>query len=263
MKTGAIVLMLLLGLASVCRAQSTSSQLLDRAIARYTEAMDASRRDDRVRGFGAAELLFQQAIDVDPADASVALYVNLGNAALQAEHIGTAIAAYRQALALDPTHSQALQNLNFARAAVPESFRHETRGGLVNTLFFWTALYSREQVMGAAALCFLLAAVALALGMAWRQPLFRNLAVIPFIGWAVCLISLLVAQGSSNATDAVVIAGDVVLRSADSENAPPRLSESLSSGVEVRVLRERDRWTEVEIPGGRTGWVLDSAVKRL
>jgi len=252
------------GSSGQCQVSKQVPSLVSRAIQQYSAAMEAKGRDERIRGFALAEQLFRQLIEEQVEDEpSAALNINLGNAALQAEHVGSAILAYRRALAIDPSNSQAQQNLVYARMAVPEIFRLESTSGLIDTLFFWHAVYSRSQITGFASICFLVAAVMFASGLIWRQPLARNLALVPVIGWAICLFSVFLSGDLGSQDAAVVIVNELVLRSADSENSPPRLSEALTGGVEVRILRQRDRWTEIELLGGRSGWVLNSGFERL
>ena len=182
--------------------------------------------------------------------------VNLGNAALQAEHVGTAIAAYRRALHLDPGHSRANQNLAFARGTLPDWAQSASTNDLVETLFFWRRLYSAYQIATLSAAAFLLAAVLVGIGIALRSPAWRNLGLLPLVVWGILGISLWwPVQGTTG--DAVVSAQSATLRSADSENSPPRISDPLPDGTELSVLQHRDRWTEVQL-GNRSGWVRSS-----
>lgn len=238
-----------------------SKPLLSRGIQQYEAAMAATDRNARIAGFRTAEQLFRQSIDEMAQDArGAAVYVNLGNAALQAEHVGPAIWAFRRALRCDPANLQAQQNLQFARSLIPQVFQRDQTTDMVTTLFFWNQMYSRSLILGIGACLFLVAAMAFAYGWAAGLAWVRNLALLPALGWLLCLASTWFVAEAPGA-EAVVVADEVILRSADSENSPQRLSEAMPSGVEVRVLRERERWTEVELPGGRSGWVLRSAVQ--
>jgi hypothetical protein len=145
--------------------------------------------------------------------------------------------------------------------AVPEVYRRESASGLMDTLFFWKALYSRGQISGLAGISFLLAAACFAAGLARRRPLLRNLALLPLVCWLVLVVSSSVNPDNSGDREAVVVADELVVYSADSENSAPRLSVPLTSGVEVVILRQRDRWTEVELSGGRSGWVRSSGIE--
>ncbi len=248
-------------------AGSTETEaVLQRATAAYTEAMEIRDRDQRLQAFLVAEQLYRQIMAGADQFAPVhnaPLYVNLGNAALQAERIGPAIVAYRRALLLDPAHQQARQNLAYARAVLPEWSRVESASGLADTLFVWRAIYSRPQILSLAAVCFLGAASLLSASFIRRQPLWRHLAIVPSLGWLVLVASIAAGHNDRLETEAVVISHELVMHAADSENSPRRLSSPLPSGAEVRIIREREQWAEIEVSGGRTGWVLNSGLERV
>lgn len=224
--------------------------------------MELTDRDQRLQGFAAAEQMFRQVAEGELIH-NAQLQVSIGNAALQAERVGPAIVAYRRALAIDPTNAQVQQNLGYARSSVPEAYRRESTSALIDTLFFWRGLYTQGQILGMAAACFLLAALLCAIGIARKQFFVRNLALLPLLCWSGLIGSVVLGGKASAHDEAVVVASELVVRSADSENSVPRLSAPLTSGVEVTVLRARGRWTEVELPGVRSGWVLSSGVERL
>ena len=90
---------------------------------------------------------------------SADLYANWGTSALQAEHLGVAVLAFRQALRLDPDHARALQNLNHARTLLPSWVPHPSHAGLWDSFFFWHRSLSVVEREVIAALAFLLACV--------------------------------------------------------------------------------------------------------
>ena len=188
--------------------------------------------------------------------------MNLGNAALQAERLGPAIAAYRRALALAPQHAPARQNLDYARSLLPDWARHEETSRLIDSLFFWRAMIPRGQLLVLGACCFLAAALLFAAGYARRQPLLRNLATVPLLVWAVLSLSMLVGRDEAMDRNVVVVT-ETTVYTADSENSAPRLAKSLPSGAELSLLKQREQWSEIRLPDGRTGWVLTSAIERL
>jgi tetratricopeptide (TPR) repeat protein len=237
-----------------------------RAIDEYLAAMETRDRPVRLERFARAEQLFRQVIEGDaqqPAVRNADLYVNLGNAALQAEHLGPAIAAYRRALALDPQHAQARQNLDYARSLLPDWARSEDSSHLIESLFFWRTMIPRGRLLVLGAGCFLLAAVLFAVGYAGRRPLLRNSAVVPLLVWVVLSASL-VFGGDKDADRNVVVVAETTVYTADSENSAPRLDTPLPSGTELSLLEQRAQWSEIRLPDGhRTGWVLSSALERL
>lgn len=247
-------------------SDSGRDRLLQQALEAYSAAMNTSDRDQRLRGFALAEQLFRQIMTRSGQHEGVrsaALYVNLGNAALQAERLGPAILAYRRALLLDPAHAQTRQNLQYARSLLPAWIQRDAAAGLVDTLFFWRALYSQERIRTVAAICFLVAAMLLAASLLRRQPWIRHLAVVPLLAWLVLIVSVGAGGNERLRNEAIVIGQELVVHSADSENSPPRLSLPLPSGAEVKITRQRDRWTEIEIEGGRSGWVVTSGLERV
>jgi tetratricopeptide (TPR) repeat protein len=235
------------------------------AVDAYLEAMETSDRHQRVQRFAQAEQLFRRLLDGDaqhPPLRNAELFVNAGNAALQAERVGPAIAAYRRALALDPRHARARQNLAYARSLVPDWARRPDSPHYLDTLFFWHALLTPAQVSLVACGWFLVAAILFAWGHATNRSPARFLAALPWLIWLILTLSLWWNR-TGHAPGEVVVVTETVLRSADSENASPRLANPLPSGAELDLLQQQDRWSEVRVPGGRTGWLLTSALERI
>ncbi|MEM7561354.1 MAG: hypothetical protein AAF394_19690, partial [Planctomycetota bacterium] len=108
---------------SDANAESDAEAMLARAIKDYSAAMEGTARDQQLSAFAKSEQLFRQVAEVlrsEGREPNAELLINLGNSALQAEHIGVAILSYRQALIRSPDSSQARQNLAFARTQVDE-----------------------------------------------------------------------------------------------------------------------------------------------
>jgi hypothetical protein len=215
--------------------------------------------------FSRAEQLFRQILEGDgnhPPVRNPHLYVCLGNAALQAERLGPAIVAYRRALAMAPQHAQARQNLAHVRSLLPAWVRYNEDNGLIDSLFFWRSLLPVAQLRALGAICFLLAAGLIAWGIFRKQSLWRNLAVGPLIAWGVILGSLFLDPDKAVLFNAVVVQESLVY-AADSTNSQHRLSKPLPSGAELKLLQRRDRWAELELPDGRTGWVLAARIETI
>jgi tetratricopeptide (TPR) repeat protein len=240
--------------------------LLDDAVQEYRAALEAKDRDQRLARFRRAELLFSRLVDGDFAGSAgplrnADLYVNLGNAALGGERLGPAILAYRRALQLEPQEHRAQQNLEHARSLLPDWVPRPEPGGLLTTFFAWADRLSLDELQALAAIAFLLAIAAVAGSIRWRQPLLRNLAVIPAVAWILLLSLLLLRSLRSDSDTAVVIVPEVIARSADSAGAPARLPQPLPSGAEVRILETRDDWARVRLCDGRDAWLPRSAVE--
>jgi len=257
-----IAVLALFGAGSDCLGSETRGARVQRAVDQYMEALECRERTRRLSLFSRAEQLFRQVIEGDaehPPVRNADLYVNMGNAALQAERIGPAIVAYRRALHMAPQHAQARQNLSYARSLLPEWVSYDDTPSLLGSLFFWRSLLTASQIHLWAAICFLLAAALVAVSIVRRQNLWRNLAILPLLAWIVLLGSLHLEPNEAASRDAVVVEESRVF-AADSTSSPPRLSKPLPSGAELRMIQKRGRWSELQLPDGRTGWVLSTAV---
>lgn len=245
---------------------STREQVLDEAVQEYDAALDTADRDERLDRFRRAELLFARLTDGDqenPDDDihNADLYVNLGNAAMGANRLGPAILAYHRALKLDPDHHRARQNLAHARTLLPDWVPRPEEGGLLDTFFAWTGRLSLAEFQAIAGVVFLIAAVLLAAAIRWRQPVLRNLALLPGLAWLLLIGVILFLLFNPRDNGAVITVPEIVARSADAAGAPPRFSQPLPSGTEVQVLETRDAWTRVRLFDGRDAWLPRSALE--
>ena len=231
------------------------------AIETYQAAMRSKDRDERMALFAQAERLFSSAIEQGARNPSIE--TNRANAALQSERRGHAIWGYRRALAIDPSHPQARQNLEHARAELPKWVPVPETGGLADTLFFWRDAVTPDQIKLWAAACFASACLALAIALSRPGLTPRILTVFSGILW----LGLLVpdgfeAQRESRRTG-VLIAEETTARSADARHAPPRLATPLPAGTEFFILQDRADWIEIELYNGLRGWIPTSAMATL
>jgi tetratricopeptide (TPR) repeat protein len=256
--TGRIFALAIACCAAAADAQEPESAQIEEAIASYRAALDNSERDSRLEGFRKAERFFARIVDSGASNPE--LYTNLGNAALQAEHLGTAVLAYRRALELDPDHSRAVQNLEYVRTLLPEWVPKPQAGGLLDSFFFWHKTLARSDRALAAAIAFAIGALLLAASIRSGQSALRTLAILPVLVWAGLIASVSVDAGGARLDDAVVIADETVARAADSALAPSTLPAPLPGGTEVRILERRSPWTRIRLANGRDAWVAESAL---
>ncbi len=248
----------------VCAA--SPEQLLDEAVKEYRTALDSTDSDERIDKFRRAELIFARLADGspdDPADGirNADLYVNLGNAAMGAKHLGPAILAYRRALLLDPDHHRARQNLAHARTLLPDWVPRPEERGLFDTFFAWTGRLSLPELQVLAAAAFLVTALLIAASIRWRQAALRNLAILPGFAWIALVGAILFLLFEKRDNGAVLTLPEVVARSADSSGASPRFPQPLPSGTEVQIVETRDEWARVRLFDGRDAWLPRSAIQ--
>ena len=237
----------------------TPHEDLQAAADAYAKAMRTKDRSARLDGFSQAERLFAQLARKHEVQ-SAPLYVDWGNAALQARRLGPAVLAYRRALVLDPGSAQARRNLAETRRLLPQWVPRPRDTTLTGTFFFWRHSLSRSARLSLAASCFLGACILLAVWIRWRRGWARNLAVLPLLLWAALVCMPLLDPGSTPGEDGVVTVPEAVVRSADAPGAPARFAEPLPGGSEVEIRRVRGDWARVRLADGRDGWVARGSV---
>lgn len=245
----------------ICLAHVAPADELDDAIQAYQTAMADADREQRLAGFRRAETLFRQAIKNKGTQVSSKLFLNLGNAALEAEHLGAAVVAYRKAIAADPSHQQARSNLAFARSLIPESVRWREEELLTDTIFFWNQYWSARAISNCAAFFFFTASLLFGCAIYWRRPFLRNMAFLPGCVWLILLISNLAGGANQAEKIGVIVQDGVIARTADSIAAAARFDAPLPSGTEVFVLEQREGWAHIKIHSGQSAWVSSTTIE--
>lgn len=261
------VLMLVnaLWLTPVLGDETDAGKLLQQAVETYQAALENAERSRRLQLFGQAEALFAKAALALTADhqqpPSADLLINLGNAALGAEHLGSAILAYRQSLQADPGNRRAQQNLAHARTLLPNWVPKPDDDLASSSFFNWTRYLRSEDWLGVAAVVFLIASFLTALYLARGKSITRNLAVVFGLVWLGTLLYSFATSRASGAPAAVVIIDEVIARSADSVNSPARFAQPLPGGSEVRIQEDRGYWMRVQLADSRECWLPASALQ--
>lgn len=257
--------LLILAFATGCGASASGDaalrETLERATASYTRALDTAEGPARIVAFQEAERLYASAARSAPPNPD--LYANLGNAALQGQHVGAAVLAYRRALRVDADHARALTNLTLARSLLPEWVPRPESSGALDSFFFWQRGLTRAQRSGAAALSFAAAALLIALWLRSEQVALRNFALVPAAVWLAWLGSLVFDPALRDRDEAVVTTPDVRARAADSELAPALFPDPLPDGTEARIVEERAPWARIRLANGRDAWVPLGALTRV
>ena len=112
----------------------------------------------------------------------------------------------------------------------------------------------------AAAGCFALAALLLALSMRGREGPWRGLAIVMGLAWLGLLASVLLDDRRGGAEEAVLTAEETPARSSDSALSPLAFPDPLPQGVEVERLEVRGDFARIRLANGRDVWVRSSSV---
>jgi tetratricopeptide (TPR) repeat protein len=261
MRIAALLWPLLFAFAAAPAGALEPAALAQEALTAYSTAQAEPVRDRRTAAFAQAEQIFA-ALALELPD-SAAVQVNLGNAALQAQHLGVAVLSYKRALRVDPNHPQAERNLQHARELLPAWVPRPAPVGAADSLFFWHSRLSRTVRATAAAFAFALAGASLGAGLYRQRRGLRGAAAVFGLVWLGFSASLAVESRSADGADAVLLAEEAVARVSDSAFAASALAEPLPAGTELQVLAERGSWLQARLANGRTVWLRTSGVARV
>jgi tetratricopeptide (TPR) repeat protein len=225
--------------------------------------------------FAASDSLYQKACDlyengeyesalgvyreiIDSGLEAADLYYNMGNAAYRSNNIGLSVLYYEKALKLDPSHQDAVHNLEFvsrykvdAFEEVPELFLRTWIYAAVHALpeHIWSilALVSFTLTLG----CILL--YLFAKGLALKKTGFFT-ALVGLIIFIFTLSSALAQHQTVIQPEyGIIISPSVVVKSSPSESGTDLFI--LHEGTRVRVDEEVTGWHNIRIIDGREGWI--------
>jgi hypothetical protein len=199
-----------------------------------------------------------------------ALYHNLGNACFRGGAYGSAILYYKRALKLEPDARLAAlleQNLDAARRTLQARYRASSDAALVygdpsGVAYQLTHLFGETAIAVIFAALWLVFFALLALRRLRPRARWPGRLAVP-VGLVTAVAGLLV--WGRLATDAsqrvgVVVSAEAMLRDGKHEVAQ---GKALPEGLEVRIIEGDASWTEVELAGGRRGWVAAKDVKQI
>lgn len=257
-RPGFAMSLLFLGLCLVTSACGTQADL--EAYNRMERAQQIFDRAVTADDFLQAAAIYRQ-IEADGFINGALLY-NMGNAYMQADRRGHAIAAYRQARRYRPRDPFLEANLKYALGMDTPL---EGRRSILDHLIFWKGWLSYPEkysaTLGAAAITLLLALIAL---LRKRKVVWKRLR------WIMLIATLLLAFSAGYDTYfyeysryGVITDDDVVARKGSSENFEPALMDALSQGTEFRVMEVQGDWLLIRLERMSDGcWITskDAAV---
>ena len=190
---------------------------------------------------------------------SADLYYNMGNAAYRSNSIGHSILYYEKALKLEPSHEDALHNLDFVSRYRLDTFEQ------VPVLFLgaWITGFVQlfpEQIWSILALLFFIFTLAgLLIYLFSRRMLLKKSAFISgLVALLMFVITLFAALSRHrdivNPDTAIILAPSVVVRSSPSESGTELFI--LHEGTKVKVNEEVSGWQNIKVIDGREGWIL-------
>lgn len=190
---------------------------------------------------------------------------NLGNAYFKLGKLGAAILHYERALRLDPADDDARDNLAFARGRIRDTVPDPDLQYPIRVVRDLLDRIPADTIAWS-----FLAVWALTAALAAAVPLQRSWARRRLLAYAACALGLLsLAAGTVLLYRARLDADPVAIVQAEKVDVKSGPGEentvlfSVHEGTRVEVRNGLDRWLQVSLPNGLTGWVPSSAVEKV
>lgn len=222
------------------------------ATAAASEFDDANHLYDQQK-FAEAKQKFEKLVERGEWTAN--FFYNLGNADFRLGSPGRAILDYERALALEPTHPEALRNLSFLR---------ERTGARIPPRHWYDTVFPKWTGDMFAVICAVAGWMAV---LCFALP-FVTRARLPMLGW-VGAISTCVAlyagagvwRSGQEQSLAIITSKEAVARLAPADQSD--VATTLPAGSQVHVLTERGDWIYCRLPGEGLGWLPAGALERV
>tara|TARA_B100000989_G_scaffold124824_1_gene92422 strand:- start:294 stop:2804 length:2511 start_codon:yes stop_codon:yes gene_type:complete len=185
-------------------------------------------------------------------DVASAFY-NAGNAWFQANRLGRAITAYRNAARIRPFDKALLDNLAAARALTLNKVS-EDRSILERTPSYWLRV-----VTIAMSFCFWAMVL---LCTRYESRSWRILSYACAMGLATSAVILCIRLNSSR-IEGVIITDSVEARKGPAYAYAPAFVQALHDGLEFKLIEERGAWIQIELTDGRRCWIPKNQASQL
>lgn len=214
---------------------------------------------------------YSKAIDIyDEIEAknieSADLYFNIGNCYYKMNKVAPSIYYFEKALKLDPTHSDAAFNLEFAKRMtidaieeLPKTFIQKISENVIQKLPFDSWALFAVIASFLVAIFFLLYYFS---GSSKKKLFYFNMSLLALV---MLIITVTFAFSSFNIAKkdrpAIIFA-----EKAEIKNAPTLKSEDafeLHEGTKVQILDELDGWKKIKIADGKIGWIYEKDIREI
>lgn len=191
---------------------------------------------------------------LDGGFASGSVFYNQGNAWMQANEVGRAIVAYRNAQRSLPRDPYLAANLR--QALTKTGKPAEGQKSLIDYLFFWQNSISyleKTWIVTGLLLAVLLMALA-AQGTRYSKEL-KRLNIVILVAFVLMAGSLARDWTNFELSKHGAIITDTTARKGGSESYEPAFNQSLTDGTEFTVKSEQNGWLHIDVAGAGEGWI--------
>ena len=189
------------------------------------------------------------------------LFCNLGNAYLQRNDLGYAIANYQKSLRCNPLNQQASQNIQVVLAS--NNPEEASLPALKATMIWISGLPSSVGIsiliLGWCVMC-VATAIKISTHSFTVKYVFTAAVLLLLIGSGMTKVS---NMAHPSAEIAVALASEISVFQGSSESTPPIMDSAIVEGESVRILQRRGKWSKIESESGIRGWVQSEFLEKV
>ncbi len=240
--------------------------LLDEATTAYQLALETKSTDaaEAQSSFVKAAQKYQTLVDSGVQNSQ--LYFNLGNAYVQSDSVGRAIANYQRAAKLRPLDFKISRNLDFALSAVGKQQSADASVLSIDPSRITSWFANLPSVVWLTML--VIGWIGLSLTgmiMSWRPQLRVRFLAVP------AMIMVIAASGwityaahvESPPPAAIAIANDIPVYEGSSEAFPQLPNVKITEGDSLQVIQRRGDWLQIRSSRGDQGWTKASLLEQV
>ena len=235
------------------------------AHAQYNTAFEKANEFYNNGDFDSAVSLYEDILEANLHSAE--LYYNLGNSYYKLNKIAPSIYYYEKALLLSPRDKDVLNNLRFAQKMTVDNINDVPKLGLIKLINSSVNLFKTDHW---AIICIILMILFVLLFLAYyltnRTRTKRLFFIMEGVVLAFLILSFVLTNKKldrdNNLKYGIIFSQEIELKS--EPNLKSETLYLLHEGTKVQLVNSfTNSWTKILLSDGKTGWLPNSAFKRL
>lgn len=250
-----IIVVLMLGFASLCNAAPAKAPSLD----------DLKTAGDVAYDKGNYQEAISKYTQILKTGRSADVYYNLGNAYYRTRNLTQAIISYERALLLSPGNEDIQHNLKIARSKTIDQLLPSERMFFAEWYLWLRNLYGIDTLAYMALASLILSLLCFLVYLFVGQPVVQRLSFYASVVLIVVFVfsNIFAYQQNKDAKDshgAIIIVNTVTLKK--TPNAQSADACVVHEGTHVDITDDSLKgWVNVSLPDGREGWLAPSAIE--
>lgn len=195
--------------------------------------------------------------------ASGPLYYNLGNCCFKLGLLGKTILYYERAKRFIPGDPELRFNLNYVYSLLEDKIEVPRRNWIMRKLNSIIHCLSLGKWIGLTAtiwLIFSILAIIAVFSVRFRRA-FKYIGIISAILLIIGFANILILYNEYSSAQAIILSKEIPVRYGPGEGEVEAFL--LHEGTKVAIKKHQGEWAQIQLPDGKTGWLLQNTVEEI